>query len=91
MTAPPRHNRHGADPHRLRPCDRHRAPGLTASKFIDELKGPKKAAAKLVGNDGAYLRFAGELCIEHHQSERLVDIHADDALRELMYFGKTRP
>jgi len=63
---------------------------LAAAKFIDDLKGLKKAAAKLAGFDGAYLRFAGELRIDHHEGERLVESHTDDALWELMYFGKAR-
>ncbi|MEU9996519.1 hypothetical protein [Streptomyces sp. NPDC050848] len=61
---------------------------LTAAKFIDDLKGPKKAAAKLVGFDGAYLRFTGELRVERYRGEALVERHVDDALWELMYFGK---
>ncbi len=64
---------------------------LAADKFIDALKGLKKAAATLARFDGAYLRFAGELRIDHHQGERLVESHTDDALWELMYFGKARP
>ncbi|MFE9763846.1 hydroxyneurosporene dehydrogenase [Streptomyces sp. NPDC005808] len=64
---------------------------IASEKFVDQLKGPKKAAAKLVGFDGAYLRFTGELRIEHYQGEKLVDVHSDDALWELMYFGKARP
>ena len=64
---------------------------LTVQKFIDDLKGPKKAAARLAGFDGAYLRFTGELRIEHYTGEQLVDSHTDDALWELMYFGKARP
>lgn len=63
---------------------------LTANKFIDQLSGPKKAVARLAGFDGAYLRFAGELRIEHYQGSELVDSHADDALWELMYFGKAQ-
>ena len=63
---------------------------LASDKFIDELKGPKKVAARLIGFDGAYLRFAGELRIEHYQGEELVESHTDDALWELMYFGKAR-
>ena len=59
--------------------------------MVDDLKGPKKAAAKLSGFDGAYLRFAGELRVEHYQGEDLVESHVDDALWELMYFGKARP
>ncbi|MEV0119494.1 lipocalin-like domain-containing protein [Streptomyces sp. NPDC050844] len=64
---------------------------LTTTKFIDDLKGPKKAAAKLIGFDGAYLRFAGELRVERYRGEELVENHTDDALWELMYFGKARP
>ena len=64
---------------------------LAADKFIDHLHGPKRAAARLVGFDGAYLRFAGELRIEHYNGEQLVESHVDDALWELMYFGKARP
>ncbi len=63
---------------------------LATDKFIDDLKGPKKAAARLTGFDGAYLRFAGELRIERYQGEQLVESHTDDALWELMYFGKAR-
>jgi hypothetical protein len=64
---------------------------LASDKFIDELKGPKKAAARLAGFDGAYLRFAGELRIERYQGDQLMESHLDDALWELMYFGKARP
>jgi hypothetical protein len=64
---------------------------LASEKFIDQLKGPRKVAAWLVGFDGAYLRFAGELRIEHYKGEQLVESHRDEALWELMYFGKARP
>jgi hypothetical protein len=64
---------------------------LSAVKFVDDLHGPKKLAAKLAGFDGAYLRFAGEVRVEHYQGEQLVENHTDDALWELMYFGKARP
>jgi hypothetical protein len=68
---------------------RHR--DLTTTKFLDEVKGPKKLAARLLGFDGAYLRFAGELRIEHYRGDELLDGHADEALWELMYFGHARP
>jgi hypothetical protein len=64
---------------------------LAVDRFIDDLKGPKKAAARLIGFDGAYLRFAGELRVERYHGEELVENHTDDALWELMYFGKARP
>jgi len=63
---------------------------LAADKFIDHLQGPKKAAAMLIGFDGAYLRFAGELRIEHYKGEQLTESYTDHALWELMYFGKAR-
>ncbi|WP_423463645.1 lipocalin-like domain-containing protein [Promicromonospora sp. MS192] len=64
---------------------------LTASKFVDNLEGPKKAAAKLARFDGAYLRFTGEMRVERYKAGQLVESHAADALWELMYFGKARP
>ena len=64
---------------------------LTAEKFIDQLNRAKKVAARLAGFDGAYLRFTGELRVEHFKGEQLVDSYTDDALWELMYFGKARP
>ena len=50
-----------------------------------------QAAAKLVGFDGADLRFVGELRVEHYAGQDLLENHVDDALWELMYFGKARP
>jgi CrtC N-terminal lipocalin domain len=64
---------------------------LAADKFIDDLKGLKRVAARLARFDGAYLRFAGELRVERYEGERLVEGHTDNALWELMYFGKVRP
>jgi CrtC N-terminal lipocalin domain len=64
---------------------------LTTAKLADELKGPKKLAAKLTGFDGAYLRFAGELRVERYRVDELVESYTNDALWELMYFGKARP
>jgi hypothetical protein len=67
---------------------RHR--DLAVNKLIDELDGLKKVAAKLVRFDGAYLRFTGELRIEHQQAGKIVDSYTDTAIWELMYLGKTR-
>ncbi|WP_127358335.1 hydroxyneurosporene dehydrogenase [Actinacidiphila soli] len=64
---------------------------LAANRFVDDLKGPKKVAAKLIGFDGAYLRFAGELRIERYEDDELAESYTDNALCELMYFGKARP
>jgi hypothetical protein len=34
--------------------------------------------------------FAGELRVERYRGDELVESHTDDALWELMYFGKAR-
>jgi hypothetical protein len=61
---------------------------LAVSRMIDDIHGPKRMLARLVRFDGAYLRFAGRLEIEHHRSGELVDQHSDEAIWELMYFGR---
>jgi len=67
---------------------RHR--DLAVNRLIDELHGLKKLAARLVRFDGAYLRFTGELRIEHRHADAVVDSYADSAIWELMYLGKSR-
>jgi predicted secreted hydrolase len=67
---------------------RHR--DLAVNRLIDDLQGPKKVAARLIRFDGAYLRFTGELRIEHRRAGVVVDSHADSAIWELMYLGRTR-
>jgi hypothetical protein len=56
-------------------------------KFIEELHGIKALLARLLRVDGAYLRFTGELSLEHYQADTLVETQRDEALWELMYFG----
>jgi hypothetical protein len=67
---------------------RHR--DLAVSKLIHELDGIKKLAATLARFDGAYLRFTGELRIEHRHAGTIVENYTDSAIWELMYLGKTR-
>jgi len=67
---------------------RHR--DLAVNKLINEIDGLKKIAAKLARYDGAYLRFTGELRIEHQHAGNIVDSYTDAAIWELMYLGKTR-
>lgn len=67
---------------------RHRDLGV--SRFADELPWPKRLAARLVRFDGAYLRFTGELRIERFERGVLVEQHVDEAIWELMYFGRAR-
>jgi hypothetical protein len=67
---------------------RHR--DLAVNNLIDDLHGPKKLAAKLIRFDGAYLRFTGELRVEHRRSDAVLDSYTDSAIWELMYLGKTK-
>jgi hypothetical protein len=60
------------------------------NKLINELDGLKKVAAKLVHFNGAYLRFTGELRIEHQHTGKVIDSYTHPAIWELMYLGKTR-
>jgi predicted secreted hydrolase len=63
---------------------------LAKSRMIDNIHGPKRVLAQLARFDGAYLRFAGTLDIEHHRGTTLVEKHSSEAIWELMYFGHAR-
>jgi hypothetical protein len=63
---------------------------LSLNRMVDTLKGIKRIAAKLVGFDGAYLRFVGDLEISRYQASERVETFKDDAIWELMYFGHAR-
>jgi len=68
---------------------RHR--DLSRSRTIEGLHGIKRAAAELLRFDGAYLRFSGEIRVEHYQGSEIVDQYAtEDEIWELMYFGHAR-
>jgi hypothetical protein len=68
---------------------RHR--DLARNRMVETLPRLKRVAAALVRFDGAYLRFAGEIRIEHYRGAEIVDQYAtDDAIWELMYFGHAR-
>ena len=63
---------------------------LVRNPLTKDLPWLKRTAARLMRFDGAYLRFAGVLTIEHHKGGRLVEEYAEDAIWELMYFGHAR-
>jgi aryl-alcohol dehydrogenase-like predicted oxidoreductase len=68
---------------------RHR--DLARNRMIEGLHGVKRAAAELLRFDGAYLRFSGEIRVEHYKGTEIVDQFAtQDAIWELMYFGHAR-
>jgi hypothetical protein len=58
-------------------------------KLVDGLHGAKKLVAQLMRFDSSYLRFTGEIRIEHRRADALVDSYTDSAIWELMYLGKT--
>ncbi|HEY8817709.1 MAG TPA: hypothetical protein VIM25_02675 [Candidatus Limnocylindrales bacterium] len=59
--------------------------------MIEGLHGIKRVAAELLRFDGAYLRFAGEIRVEHYRGAEIVDAYAtEDAIWELMNFGHAR-
>ena len=67
-----------------------RAHDLSDSRMIDSLKGLKRIAARLAHFDGAYLRFAGDMEVARYSGGELAEIHRDEAIWELMYFGHAR-
>ena len=68
---------------------RHR--DLSRNRMIEGLHGVKRAAAELLRFDGAYMRFSGEVRVEHYVGGEIVDQYVtEDAIWELMYFGHAR-
>ena len=55
------------------------------------MTGWRKAVARLMRFDGAYLRFVGDLAIERWAAGEAVETYSDEAIWELMYFGHARP
>jgi hypothetical protein len=64
---------------------------IVQDRMIESVKGPKRLLAQLAGFDGAYMRFTGEVTVEHISSDAdpASESVTAPALWELMYFGKT--
>ena len=63
---------------------------ISKQNFIDLLSGPVKLGARLIGFDGAYLRFEGEASVEKIENGQVVEKATEpSAVWELMYFGKS--
>ncbi len=69
----------------------HRHGDISRQCFIDLLSGVTKAAAKLIGFDGGYLRFEGTATVEKLEAGQVVETVSDPAVWELMYFGHAMP
>ncbi|WP_382304445.1 lipocalin-like domain-containing protein [Herbiconiux sp. UC225_62] len=63
---------------------------LVANTFVEQMKGWRKLAARLIRFDGAYLRFVGDITVEKQVRGVVVESFTDEAIWELMYFGHAR-
>ena len=58
--------------------------------MIDRITGAKHFLAKVARFEGAYLRFTGQVELEHFVDGRSVEKVADPGIWELMWFGHVR-
>ncbi|VUC27327.1 unnamed protein product [Clonostachys rosea] len=65
-----------------------RAETILRSYHVNTLSGLKWLLAKLVGYDGCFHRFSGKLKLTKYENGRLTEEFEEDALWELMWFGK---
>jgi hypothetical protein len=56
-------------------------------KLVETIHGIRGRLARLVGFDGAFLRFTGDLDLRHYQGEQQVAHEKAEAIWEMMYFG----
>jgi hypothetical protein len=64
-----------------------RAETIANRQLIDEVSGPKHLLARLTHFDGSYLRFTGQVRLEHMVGNRTIEDESDAGIWELMYFG----
>lgn len=67
-----------------------RSETITDRQLVDEISGPKRLLARLVHFDGSYLRFTGDVRLEHFVAGKKIEDVSDPGIWELMYFGRTR-
>jgi hypothetical protein len=64
---------------------------IVRHRFTDALPWWKRLAARLAGIAPAYLRFTGQVTLQRFVGAEAVETIEDEALWELMYFGRPRP
>lgn len=64
-----------------------RAQTIVDQQLIDKVTGIKHVLAKLARFDGSYLRFTGDVRLEHFVVGEKVEDFRDAGIWELMYFG----
>ena len=63
---------------------------ISRQNFIDLLPGIIRIGAKLIGFEGSYLRFEGEVTVERLDGDVVIERACEpSAVWELMYFGKS--
>jgi hypothetical protein len=60
---------------------------LARDQMIEGVHGPRRILARLARFDGAYLRFTGDVRVEHWRDGTMTGQFEDTAIWELMYFG----
>ena len=65
-----------------------RKENIFINKMIESTKGVPRLLAKITGFDGSYIRFSGSVSLEIFEDNTLLEYVEDDAIWELMYFGK---
>jgi hypothetical protein len=66
-----------------------RAETIANRQLIDEVSGLKHLLARLSHFDGSYLRFTGQVRLEHIAANHRIEDVSDAGIWELMYFGHT--
>ena len=59
-------------------------------KLVDTIHGIRHILARLIGFDGKFLRFTGDLTMDHYEGGKIVESERDEAIWEMMYFGHVR-
>lgn len=65
-----------------------REQNIFINKMIESTSGFQKLLAKMMGFDGSYIRFTGDVSMEVYENNILQESVKDNAIWELMYFGK---
>jgi len=60
---------------------------IVQQRMIEQLHGIVRIAAQLMGFDGAYHRFTGDIQLDRYQADKLVESLHEEGIWELMYFG----
>jgi hypothetical protein len=60
---------------------------IMQQRMIEQMHGIARIAAQLMGFDGAYHRFTGDIQLDRYEGDKLVESLHEEGIWELMYFG----